>query len=89
MQIVKDLRIALVLVVSAATPFAFLHAQKPTPTPLMDGRGFPLPFGVQPYYKPDYPLVPWKRIRLKNDLHCDLKGHANHRTPQTGVGYHR
>jgi dienelactone hydrolase len=31
-------------------------AQKPTPTPLMDGRGFPLPFGVQPYFKPDYPL---------------------------------
>ena len=33
-------------------------------------------------------LVPWKRISLKKDPHCDLKGHANHRTPQTGVGYH-
>jgi len=31
-------------------------AQQPTPTPLMDGRGLPLPFGVQPYYKPDVPL---------------------------------
>ena len=39
-------------------------AQKPTPTPLMDGRGFPLPFGVQPYFKPDYPLGsgPYKAI---------------------------
>jgi hypothetical protein len=33
-----------------------IDAQQPTPTPLMDGRGFPLPFGVQPYYKPDFPL---------------------------------
>lgn len=33
-----------------------LGAQKPTPTPLMDSRGLPLPFGVPPYYKPDYPL---------------------------------
>ena len=32
------------------------NAQKPTPTPLLDGRGQPLPFGVQPYYKPDFPL---------------------------------
>lgn len=41
-----------------------VHAQKPTPTPLMDGRGFPLPFGVQPYYKPDVPLGsgPYKAI---------------------------
>jgi hypothetical protein len=33
-------------------------------------------------------LVPWKRIGLKKDPHCDLKGHANHRTPQTGVVDH-
>lgn len=33
-----------------------LGAQRPTPTPLMDSRGLPLPFGVQPYFKPDVPL---------------------------------
>ena len=43
---------------------AGLGAQKPTPTPQMDSRGLPLPFGVQPYYKPDYPLGsgPYKAI---------------------------
>ena len=43
---------------------ASLFAQKPTPTPLMDSRGLPLPFGAQPYYKPDYPLGsgPYKAI---------------------------
>ena len=30
-------------------------------------------------------LVPWKRISLKNDPHCDLKGHANHWTPQESL----
>ena len=33
-----------------------VNAQKPTPTPQMDSRGLPLPFGVQPYFKPDVPL---------------------------------
>src|SRR5262245_23203334 len=49
--------------VRSATVFAValmashaLDAQQPTPTPLMDSRGLPLPFGVQPYYKPDVPL---------------------------------
>ena len=39
-------------------------AQKPTPTPQMDSRGLPLPFGVQPYFKPDVPLGsgPYKAI---------------------------
>jgi dienelactone hydrolase len=39
-------------------------AQQPTPTPLLDGRGLPLPFGVQPYYKPDVPLGsgPYKAV---------------------------
>ena len=43
---------------------AGLGAQKPTPTPQMDSRGLPLPFGVQPYFKPDYPLGsgPYKAI---------------------------
>ena len=43
---------------------AGLGAQKPTPTPQMDSRGLPLPFGVPPYYKPDYPLGsgPYKAI---------------------------
>ena len=35
---------------------AVVGAQKPTPTPQMDSRGLPLPFGVQPYFKPDVPL---------------------------------
>jgi len=53
-----------VLFLLAAPSHGRLHAQKPTPTPLMDGRGFPLPFGVQPYYKPDVPLGsgPYKAI---------------------------
>jgi dienelactone hydrolase len=40
------------------------HAQKPTPTPQMDSRGLPLPYGVQPYFKPDVPLGsgPYKAI---------------------------
>jgi dienelactone hydrolase len=43
---------------------AGVYAQKPTPSPLLDGRGLPLPFGVQPYFKPDYPLGsgPYKAI---------------------------
>lgn len=46
----------LACVISAAVTAAALSAQKPTPTPLLDARGLPLPFGVQPYFKPDYPL---------------------------------
>ena len=37
----------------------------------------------------EHRLVPWKRIGLKKNPHCDLKGHGHHWTPQTGVGYHR
>jgi dienelactone hydrolase len=39
-------------------------AQQPTPTPALDRRGLPLPFGVQPYYMPDVPLGtgPYKAI---------------------------
>jgi dienelactone hydrolase len=41
-----------------------LTAQQPTPTPALDRRGLPLPFGVQPYYMPDVPLGsgPYKAI---------------------------
>lgn len=46
--------IAALLTLTALT--AGVAAQKPTPTPLLDSRGLPLPFGVQPYFKPDYPL---------------------------------
>lgn len=48
----------------ATVTLAGANAQKPTPTPLMDSRGLPLPFGMQPYYKPDYPLGggPYKAI---------------------------
>ena len=42
----------MVVVVSLAST----AAQRPTPTPLLDSRGLPLPFGVQPYFKPDVPL---------------------------------
>ena len=39
-------------------------AQQPTPTPALDRRGKPLPFGVQPYFMPDVPLGsgPFKAI---------------------------
>ena len=50
----------LVVAVSLVT----VAAQRPTPTPQLDGRGLPLPFGVQPYFKPDVPLGsgPYKAI---------------------------
>jgi dienelactone hydrolase len=55
--------LALILATTGAWG-AGVRAQKPTPTPLMDSRGLPLPFGVQPYYKPDVPLGsgPYKAI---------------------------
>jgi len=39
-------------------------AQMPTPTPALDRRGKPLPFGVQPYFMPDFPLGsgPYKAV---------------------------
>jgi dienelactone hydrolase len=53
---------AAVFVVFAAAGTSF--AQQPTPTPALDRRGLPLPFGVQPYYMPDVPLGtgPYKAI---------------------------
>ena len=55
---------SLLIVTLALVSLASLGAQKPTPTPLMDSRGLPLPFGVQPYFKPDVPLGsgPYKAI---------------------------
>ena len=55
---------AVAIAISAISLITPLNAQKPTPTPLLDGRGLPLPFGVQPYFKPDYPLGsgPYKAI---------------------------
>ena len=52
------------IVTMALASFVTLGAQKPTPTPQMDSRGLPLPFGVQPYFKPDVPLGsgPYKAI---------------------------
>lgn len=52
------------IVTLALVSLTSLSAQKPTPTPLMDSRGLPLPFGVQPYFKPDVPLGsgPYKAI---------------------------
>ena len=43
--------------------------QQPTPTPALDRRGKPLPFGVQPYFKPDVPLGtgPYKAIMSQED----------------------
>jgi dienelactone hydrolase len=56
----KTLMTAVIAVLFATAP----GAQKPTPTPQMDSRGLPLPFGVQPYFKPDVPLGsgPYKAI---------------------------
>jgi dienelactone hydrolase len=58
-----------IAVASAAVATAVMSAQKPTPTPLRDGRGFPLPFGVQPYFTPDHPLGsgPYKAIMAVED----------------------
>ena len=55
---------SLLIVTLALVSFVSLSAQKPTPTPQMDSRGLPLPFGVQPYFKPDVPLGsgPYKAI---------------------------
>jgi len=55
---------AMLIGVFAVVGLAAVSAQKPTPTPQMDSRGLPLPFGVQPYYKPDVPLGsgPYKAI---------------------------
>ena len=55
---------AILIGVFAVVGLAAVSAQKPTPTPQMDSRGLPLPFGVQPYYKPDVPLGsgPYKAI---------------------------
>ncbi len=52
------------MVTAAAAGGAGISAQKPTPTPQMDSRGLPLPFGVQPYYRPDVPLGsgPYKAV---------------------------
>jgi len=57
-------RTALAAIVTAMSMVAAALAQKPTPTPLLDGRGLPLPFGVQPYFKPDFPLGsgPYKAV---------------------------
>lgn len=54
------------IITLALISLASLGAQKPTPTPLMDSRGLPLPFGVQPYFKPDVPLGsgPYKAIMV-------------------------
>jgi hypothetical protein len=52
------------LALTIVASIVVVDAQQPTPTPLMDSRGLPLPFGVQPYYKPDVPLGsgPYKAI---------------------------
>jgi dienelactone hydrolase len=56
-------RYALILTIVVAAAAA-VFAQQPTPTPLLDGRGQPLPFGVPPYFKPDVPLGsgPYKAV---------------------------
>jgi dienelactone hydrolase len=59
------MRVRTILAVTLAITFlASVSAQKPTPTPQMDSRGLPLPFGVQPYFKPEVPLGsgPYKAI---------------------------
>ena len=58
------MRAGTIVAISLVVSLAGVAAQKPTPTPLLDSRGLPLPFGVQPYFKPDYPLGsgPYKAI---------------------------
>jgi hypothetical protein len=58
------MRTRLLVVAGLLLGCAMLTAQRPTPTPLLDSRGLPLPFGVQPYFKPDVPLGsgPYKAI---------------------------
>lgn len=58
----RAITVGVLMTMTALT--AGVVAQKPTPTPLLDSRGLPLPFGVQPYFKPDYPLGsgPYKAI---------------------------
>jgi hypothetical protein len=65
----------MLLATLAITLLASVNAQKPTPTPQMDSRGLPLPFGVQPYYKPDVPLGsgPYKAIMATE---ADLSAHV-------------
>ena len=57
-------RQAFAIIIASISLVIPASAQKPTPTPLMDGRGLPLPFGVPPYFKPDYPLGsgPYKAV---------------------------
>jgi hypothetical protein len=33
----------------------------------------------------DAVLVPWKRINWKKNVHCELKGHGQDRTPHSSV----
>jgi dienelactone hydrolase len=51
------------------TTTAAYGGQQPTPTPALDRRGKPLPFGVQPYFRPDVPLGtgPYKAIMSRED----------------------
>src|SRR5688572_29457991 len=65
----------LIAVAAGANAIVAVDAQKPTPTPLLDSRGLPLPFGVQPYFKPDYPLGsgPYKAIMAVEN---GLSGHV-------------
>lgn len=58
------MRSKFLIVTLVMVSLASVSAQKPTPTPQMDSRGLPLPFGMQPYFKPDVPLGsgPYKAI---------------------------
>jgi len=60
----KIRRLNVVVLFAIVTSFATVTAQMPTPTPELDSRGLPLPFGVPPYFKPDVPLGtgPYKAI---------------------------
>jgi dienelactone hydrolase len=73
--LVSSLFFAIGLALAVAVSVAPVYAQRPTPTPLLDGRGLPLPFGVQPYFKPDHPLGggPYKAIMAVED---GLKEHV-------------
>jgi dienelactone hydrolase len=57
-------RRAIVVIGLFACSIVTVLAQLPTPTPALDRRGKPLPFGVQPYFLPEVPLGsgPYKAI---------------------------
>lgn len=77
----------IVVVTLACLAIGVVDAQRPTPTPQMDSRGLPLPFGVQPYFKPDVPLGsgPYKAVMTVDPSLKDQVVYAPASLAQVGV----